>query len=186
MFGIGGENLSENEEIVEKSDKEKPKENNRKFRMIIALLVIVIILLLLNCCMYNTRHEDHYVIDCNAEPIEIPEPYVDEYGSEMTEIIGYENVVLSAQEPYVYIVNAKNNTVYLKYDIYLNDRLLSSTDLIPPNKMVEVELFSKLDAGDYQLRYQIESYDLEDSEECLANVTQLVKISVDKGENNNE
>ena len=171
--------MSQKENKQEDEINEHVKANRRKLHLIISLLIIIIILLLLNCCMYKERIQEKFVIDCNSEAIDIPKPHIAEDGSEMTEIIGYENTVISAQNPNVYIVNAENNTVYLQYDIYKNDELIYSTDLIPPNRMVEVEVYSKLAKGNQELVYMIDTYDLKTKEECTSNIKQIVKVNVE-------
>lgn len=172
--------MSLKEENNSNKRSENNKETRRLFRVIIALLVIVILLLILNCCMYSKCASNQLVVDCNSEAIDVPKPHISDDGSEMTEIVGYENVLVNVDNQNIYIVNPKNNTVYLQYDIYYNNELIHSTDLIPPDRMVEVNVYDLLDRGEVELLYEIDSFDLKTQEECLSNITQIVKVKVEK------
>ena len=164
-----------------KDEKEKNKDNrNRLYKIIIFLLVVVIILLLLNCCAFRKIEKNQLIVDCNSEAIDIPKHHISNEGTEMTEIVGFDNLLVDANNPSIYLVNPKANTVYLQYDIYYNDKIIYSTDLIPPDRMMEIELYSILPAGNNELIYMIDSFDLETQEECLSNIKQIVKVKVEK------
>lgn len=62
------------------------------------------------------------------------------------------------------LINPNDNDVYLKYDIYLNDKLIKQTDLISPGMMERFDVYDSFDKGEYLLEYFISTYDLETKE----------------------
>lgn len=73
---------------------------------------------------------------------------------------------LSADNREMYLINPEGNTVYFKYILSVDSVKIYETDYVEPNRMVRADLYSQLDAGDYQVEVAIMTIDTKTHEAC--------------------
>jgi hypothetical protein len=98
--------------------------------------------------------------------------------SEEIEIPGYSELYVSADEPKLSLINPDGNSVYFEYVI--TDEVgnkLYATDLIGPGKVVRWNAKSDLNSGDYTIKMQINTYDLNTQARC-SGAEQLIVLHV--------
>lgn len=81
--------------------------------------------------------------------------------TESIEIPGYADLILTATQPSIHLINPGGNDVYFKYTIKQSDTVLYETDLIEPGKMMEWNLRKLLGKGDYVLTFEISTFNLD-------------------------
>lgn len=108
------------------------------------------------------------------EPTKLDEPIA----TGQIEIPGYASIVLSAEQPEMFLINPQKNTVYFEYIISEGDKVLFDSDLILPGKMVRANLYSKLGKGKHTLLLSINTYDITDESPCNGS-TQRVNLLVE-------
>ena len=88
---------------------------------------------------------------------------VEKEAEKMIEVPGWGTQHLSIDQPYVYLINPKSNQVYFQYDILNGKQKLYSSKWIKPmqeKEGVPVNLYEKLEKGQYELIFQLSTYDL--------------------------
>ena len=105
--------------------------------------------------------------------------YEKEASVDTISIPGYNNIILTEKYPKVKLVNDETNSVYLKYTIYNEESVIYETKAILPGNMVEANLYDLLDAGIYELVFQIETFDVKTEAPCNGTV-QTVKTTIQK------
>lgn len=58
---------------------------------------------------------------------------------------------LSAENKEIFLVNPAENSVYLKYTLYLDEEEIYTTDYIKPDSMVKADLYNMLEGGTYNI-----------------------------------
>ena len=101
-----------------------------------------------------------------------------EANSESTQIPGYTDLYVSAENPEIQLINPEGNTVYFQYTISENDTTIFETKAIAPNKMVTCNLKELLPVGEHTLNFSISTYDIETEAACNG-ATQEVKLTVE-------
>lgn len=152
------------------------------------LFIIILLILLLLCgCLGigsfliknnpapTTPHENLAIADGQDWDGELAKGEESEAIAEQTEIPGYANLFVSKESPNINLINPTENTVYFKYIISENDKVLYETDLIKPDKMLTANLYDILTDGEHVLSFQINTYDIETQDACNG-ATQTVNI----------
>lgn len=153
---------------------ESAKEKNRRHRIILILLIILVFNILVVCC--ERQHSSTSKLNVSGEDIVLKEPEV-KNDVVMTKIPGYGHECLHAENKELYLVNPDRNQVYFQYEIEIKNKVIYKSDLIPPNKMVKANLYSVLDAGDYDTILHISTFDIHTNEPCnVANVHMKLQI----------
>ena len=162
---------------------EKQKQSKRK---LIIILMIILILLLSICLIFlitekggrnfiSTEKEvsdNQSAIDLDFDHHESEEGY--------TEVMGFGCLDIDKDYPFIYLINPDGNEVYLSFDVYKDDQLLYSSDLIEPGKMIKFNIFECLNAGKHTLVYSIASYDLKNRAVLWSGINQKQDISITK------
>lgn len=88
--------------------------------------------------------------------------------SEDIEIVGYERITVTKENPYVQLINPTGNTVYFKYAIMSPDKqkVVMTTNLIPPGKYVQWNAREGLLPGEYDVPLLLSTYDLATQAPC--------------------
>lgn len=68
--------------------------------------------------------------------------------------------------PEVQLINPANNDVYFVYKIYKDEALVYETKLISPNHVATFNATEVLGKGRHQVRFEIETYDMETNQPC--------------------
>jgi len=97
-----------------------------------------------------------------------------------TEIVGYGLITLDLEHPFIYLINPKDNDVYLSFDVYCDDVLLHTGALISPGNMECFDIYSCLNAGKHTLIYKINSYDLNTKQTYWKGINQKQDIQINK------
>lgn len=101
-----------------------------------------------------------------------------EANSESIEIPGYAEMHLSEENQEIQLINPKDNTVYFVYTLKDDkDNVIYESQAIEPNKMISVNLYELLEAGEYKLFFAISTYDIETKAPCNG-ATQEVAVFV--------
>lgn len=125
-------------------------KTNKVYLFIIAALVFVIIIIL------NVSNAPFNISDENA--VKIEDKIVSEKDSISVPCL--ENQVLSDEKPFIYLNNPDKNDVYFIYEIGLDGKILHTTDAIPPDHTVKVNLYDKLEKGKYHINLKLKTYDV--------------------------
>lgn len=158
------------EKDIEKAKQEKEKDKRRW-----PLYIIILILILLLLCRCGTKQE---FFPIGGEDIVLNDPICDESGEILTEIVGQANVTINEKNPYLLLINSPNNQVYFQYDVMLNDEVLESTDVFLPDSMVKVNLYKKLQPGNYDIVLKLSTYDIDTQVENTG-ANSIVKVVVE-------
>ena len=97
-----------------------------------------------------------------------------------TELMGFGCLEISENYPFVYLINPDDNEVYLSFDVYEDEDLLYSSDLIEPGMMEELDIFDRLNAGKHILIYSITSYDMANRAVLWSGIKQNQEILIIK------
>ncbi|MDO4940921.1 MAG: hypothetical protein Q4E33_04435 [Erysipelotrichaceae bacterium] len=163
---------------------EKKKLDKRLVTILVLLVIIIIELIILmflrargTIISNGTSDKTVSQNQCDIEMVNI-NPQDDEGIDEYTELVGYGQVSISKDYPYLYLQNPQDNEVYLSFDVTYNDEVLYSSDLIEPGKMEKFDIYSCLDAGKHTLIYSISSYDLDTKETYWSGIKQEQEILI--------
>ena len=90
--------------------------------------------------------------DMSAESIEIP---------------GYSLLWVSKEDPEIILINPTSNTVYFKYQIVYNGKVIYETDYLKPNAQLKANLYEKISTpGTYDLKFIINTFDVNTLAPC--------------------
>ena len=160
-------------------ENEKQKKNRLLLIVPLLLLLLLIILLLSFFLCKETKEETSPNEDLQVSGVQVQlGNKTSKHSNRTTRILGDDCREIDEENPYVYLRNDASNAVYLQFDIYCEDKLLYSSDLIEPGMMEEIDVYEMLKKGDHQLEYHISSYDLETKQGLLAGIKQLKQITI--------
>ncbi len=159
------------------------KEKRQKTLLIIFILLCILFLISgvglffsirsyrksLNCCQNKISDRQKDFADPADRKTE-EETY--------TELMGFGCLELDENEPFVYLINPPDNSVYLRFEVFCEKEKLYQSDLIEPGKMEDFDAYSRLDAGQHTLTYSISSYDLKDRSLLWSGVRQNQDILI--------
>lgn len=147
------------------SSKQNKEENRKRRWMTIVFLPLIVILILL--CLRACHHKLQPGIAIGGERIQEYHPNYD-VPKHMIEVPGLQKeYIVDADNPELYLVNPKGNTVYFRYVICdAKDQILYQTDYIPPDRMEKADLYSILDEGVHPLLVKVETIDMENHGVC--------------------
>lgn len=153
---------------------EPAKEKIRKYKIILILFIIFVFNILVVCC--ERQYSSTSKINIGGEDIVLKEPEVKD-DIVMTKIPGYDHEILNHGNKELYLINPERNQVYFLYEVEVKNKVIYRSDLIPPNKMVKADLYSLLDAGNYETTLHISTFDIHTNEPCnAANVHMKLQI----------
>lgn len=89
-----------------------------------------------------------------------------EASTESIEIPGYAELYANAENPNIQLVNPDLNTVYFKYIIYENEKIIHETDLIRPGEKLDWNAYNDLTAGQHQVNMVINTFDINTQAPC--------------------
>ena len=88
----------------------------------------------------------------------------EDIGNEMIDFAGYDDVTVTASEPYMYLQNPESNDVYFSYVISdTSGTEYVTTDLIPPGKALQWNAKSALGSGAHTINMHVDTYDMNDT-----------------------
>ena len=97
-----------------------------------------------------------------------------------TEVMGFGCLDIDKDYPFIYLINPEDNEVYLSFDVYKDEDMLYSSDLIEPGMMEEFNIYECLNAGKHTLTYSIASYDMKNKALLWSGIKQKQEISITK------
>ena len=157
---------------MEKQNKQKDK----RLYIIVPLLLIIILLLICIFVHKISSKENHLL---KVSDIQVTDEVSNKIESKKTtKIIGDDLDYLSKNNPYIYLRNDKDNSVYLQFDVCENDEVVYSSNLIEPGKLEQINICSLLSTGEHKLVYHITSYDLESHKILLSGIKQIKNITI--------
>lgn len=160
------------------------KKDNRNSMWIILLLLWM---LLFKSCNKEMKLDDNHVIVTETLEIadgsdwkgNLPERYLEKTDAEQgyIEVAGYANLLVTEEHQTIELINMTDNTVYQQYIISFNGEQLFDSKLIPPGKQVEWNAYEMLEAGNYELVFEIRTYDIRSWKSCNgANQTVVLEV----------
>ena len=162
---------------------EKQKQSKRKMIIILMLLIIQIMIsficyLLIKGGGRNIFISDKEISDSQSE-ISLD---IDHHQSEegYTEVMGFGCLDIDKDYPFIYLINPEGNEVYLSFEVYKDEDMLYSSNLIEPGMMEEFNIFECLNAGKHTLTYSIASYDMKNKAVLWSGIKQKQDISITK------
>ncbi len=109
----------------------------------------------------------------------LPERVTEEASQEYIEIAGYSNMLVTEDYQTIALINTEGNTVYQQYIITYDGIHLFDSKLIEPGKQVEWNAWKSLPAGKYEVKFQINTYDIKTQAPCNG-ANQMVDVEVRK------
>ena len=114
----------------------------------------------------------------NGEQLEVEIPETD--GEvHYTVIKGLNDMTVTKDTPYIPLINAAESGRYMSFDVYEGNDLLGSTEVIPPGRQINFNVFEKLPAGDHEISVFHRTYDV-DGEKQLNTIETKMIVSVVK------
>ena len=151
--------MNESQKTERNSDEKKRK---RKRWLLLLLLIPFLLLALSQCHSCEEKCEKMELEDSKNWDGQLPQngerPMAGD--DEGIEIPGYSQVY----GPEIQLINPKNNDVYFAYKIYKDEALVYETKLISPNQVATFNSADVLGTGRHQVRFEINTYDLETNE----------------------
>lgn len=87
-----------------------------------------------------------------------------EVENEMIDFAGYDEMTVTANNPYVLLQNPESNDVYFSYVISdSNGKEIMTTDLIPPGKALQWSAKNDLGGGSHVVNMHVDTYDMDDT-----------------------
>lgn len=142
---------------------------NRRYKQIVFLLL----LLMLSGCVNKQEHQEVEKIEDKKETEKLEDDI---------KYTLFSKIDVNNKQPYVFLVNSDENSVYMQFKIYETDNLLWSSKLVEPGKAETLNVYKLLDEGEYELKYLITSYSLIDKSIIKEDVCVNQKINLNKGE----
>ena len=161
------------------------KKEQLKRNLIYVLLGVLLLMIGLILIYLIIQKDNHYLfisekeVSDNQSEINLD---LDHHHNEeaYTELMGFGCLEINEDYPYIYLINPQDNEVYLSFDVYEDEKLLYSSDLIEPSKMEEFDIYRCLNAGKHTLVYSIASYDLDSKALLWSGIKQNQDISIIK------
>ena len=169
--------------MKEKILMEKQKQSKREIIIIILAILILItslimIFMMLQCSRGKGTISDRDVSD-NQSIIDLDLDHRDKQEG-YTELMGFGCLNIDEDYPYIYLINPDDNQVYLSFDVYKDEDLLYSSNLVQPGMMEEFNIYDCLNAGKHTLIYSIASYDMDNKAVLWSGIKQKQDISITK------
>lgn len=98
--------------------------------------------------------------------------------NEYFELVGFGQLEINNENPYLNLINPSENRVYLSFDVIYNDKSIYKTKLIEPGKMEQYDIYSCLNAGEHTITYSIDVYDYENKKPLWTGIQQEQEIIV--------
>lgn len=148
------------------------KENKKKKRywlLLLLLLLLALIIFLLHFYLFrgNNSHELLHVSNTQIGMIDEDRNKLEE---DSIILSGHGEILVNSKYPYVLLENAPLNDVYLRYEVYYEDTLLTTTDLISPGMCEKFDVFDLFKKGGYTLDYYVSAFDLQTMTPYWSNV----------------
>lgn len=133
-------------------------------RLTIIIISLLALITIAGCALFSIKKPN------SNEQLQISDSQVIAQNPSLTkhtddqyfELVGFGQLEISQDNPYINLINPSENSVYLSFDVIYNDENLHSTKLIEPGKMEQYNVYSCLDAGEHTITYSINVYDLVD------------------------
>lgn len=159
--------------------QENKEEKNRKKVLILIIVPLLLLVIIWLIFLKTPKSNDELNLQVSGVQVVTGDDGSNKYAGETTKIVGDNNNDITSDNPYLYLINDEDNTVYLKFDIYVKDEEIYSSDLIEPGMMEKLDIYKMLPTGSYSLEYIINSYDLNDSSVILlSGVKQIKNITI--------
>lgn len=100
-----------------------------------------------------------------------------EASAESIIIPGYADIFLNEKTTSVQLINPDKNTVYMVYTLINDGKEVFKTDGIGPGKQITVNLYELLSKGEYDMEFNIATFDVETLSPCNG-AKQSVKVTV--------
>ena len=164
----------------------KQMKEKRQTTLHIILVLFCILFLITGFCLFvSVRAYRKSEICCQMKVSDRQREYADPMDKRpqenaYTELMGFGRLELDESEPFIYLINPPDNSVYLRFGVFCDGEELYQSDLIEPGRMEDFDICSRLDAGEHTLTYSISSYDLKSRAVLWSGVQQNQDILIRK------
>ena len=154
----------------------------KKKKLVIIILIVLALLLSLGGCFFLKKEVKHAEwkelsnTSVTATTPNLSKTSEDEY----FELMGFGQLEINKDNPYLNLINPSNNDVYLSFDVIYKNEVLYSTKLIEPGQMEQFNVYSCLDAGEHTITYSINVYDTTDQSTLWTGIQQEQEIVIKK------
>ena len=168
--------------MKEKILMEKQEESKRKMIIMLMLLIITIMISFITYLLIRGDGQNIFTSDkeVSQNQSEISLDIDHHKGEGYTEVMGFGCLDIDKDYPFIYLINPEGNEVYLSFDVYKDEDMLYSSDLIEPGMMEEFNIYECLNAGKHTLTYSIASYDMKNKALLWSGIKQKQDISITK------
>lgn len=143
-----------------------------KYKLLLLLALICIISICFSYCSSKTQNISEKQIE-----IDYPTLTKDSNNNDYFELQGFGKIEINLDNQYLYLINPKNNNVYLKFKVLCNNKCLYETELIESGKMELFNIYNQLENGEYEICYLINVYD-ENQKIIWKGIEQTQEISI--------
>ncbi|MBQ1567855.1 MAG: hypothetical protein IIZ80_08215 [Erysipelotrichaceae bacterium] len=161
---------------------DKRKQSKRKTIIILMFIIILIMIMFISYLLIRGDGSNIFISDKevseNQSEINLDIDHHKEEG--YTEVMGFGCLDIDKDYPFIYLINPEDNEVYLSFDVYKDEDMLYSSDLIEPGMMEEFNIYECLNAGKHTLTYSIASYDMKNKALLWSGIKQKQEISITK------
>ncbi len=161
---------------------DKRKQSKRKTIIILMFIIILIMIMFISYLLIRGDGSNIFISDKevseNQSEINLDIDHHKEEG--YTEVMGFGCLDIDKDYPFIYLINPEDNEVYLSFDVYKDEDMLYSSDLIEPGMMEEFNIYECLNAGKHTLTYLIASYDMKNKALLWSGIKQKQEISITK------
>ena len=161
---------------------DKRKQSKRKTIIILMFIIILIMIMFISYLLIRGDGSNIFISDKevseNQSEINLDIDHHKEEG--YTEVMGFGCLDIDKDCPFIYLINPEDNEVYLSFDVYKDEDMLYSSDLIEPGMMEEFNIYECLNAGKHTLTYSIASYDMKNKALLWSGIKQKQEISITK------
>ena len=169
-------------------------KDDRRFKIIIIIIIILLLLILLaggmlficmskccgGCTIENEPTRINRSLEVSNNTLSAQDPnLIQKVDDQYFELVGYGELEINEEQPYLNLINPSGNSVYLSFDVIYNDNVLYQTKLIEPGKMEQFDVYRLLDAGQHTITYSIDVYDLADQTPLWTDIQQEQEILID-------
>ena len=148
-------------------------------KLTIIIIGLVVSIGIAGGCLYFISKNSNKSLEISKSQTNISNPNLSKnIDNEYFELVGFGQLEINENNPYINLINPSENSVYLSFDVIYNDENLHSTNLIEPGKMEQYDIYSCLDAGEHTITYSIDVYDLADKKLLWPGIQQEQELIV--------
>lgn len=154
--------------------------NKTKKRKLLIIVILLILLLISSLYLLTFIRKTLRNVSKTQTEMKLPTDNIETKDDSYTELMGFGQLTITKNNPYINLINPKENDVYLSFDVFYKDELIYKSELIEPGMMEQVNIYEILDAGEHTLTYSIGSYNIKNKKAYWTGIQQNQDILINK------